>query len=252
MLNDFQTRAIFPVDAVPPPGPLPATAQRLKLPTPDGETLQGVHIPPRNSTAAQASWLMLGFGGNAWNGEDVATYLHEIYPDAHVVTFHYRGYRPSTGRPSAAALIDDAPLAYDLAVEQVQPRQTIAVGFSIGSGIAANLAGRRDLDGVILVTPFDSLRAVAESAFPWFPVGPFFAHEIDAAGALSGSKVPVAILGAERDTIIAPARTDALRERVANLVYDRTFAGAGHNDIYVRSDFQQAMREALSAVTQKH
>lgn len=225
--------------------------ERLELRTADGETLRGVHIPPRVATAAEASVLVLGFGGNAWNGEDVATFLHETYPDVHVIAFHYRGYRPSTGTPSAAALIDDAPLAYDLAVERVKPRQTIGVGFSIGSGIAATLANRRNLDGLILVTPFDSLKAVAESAFPWLPVGRFFVHEIDAADALSTSKVPIAILAAERDTIIPPARTEALRERASNLVYDRTLAGAGHNDIYGRSGFQQVMRAALSAVARE-
>ena len=43
--------------------------------------------------------LILGFGGNAWNGQDVASYLHQVFPEADVMAFHYRGYRPSTGRP---------------------------------------------------------------------------------------------------------------------------------------------------------
>jgi len=32
-------------------------------------------------------------------------------------------------------------------------------------------------------------------------------------------------------------------------VFDRTIRGAGHNDIYARSDFQETMREALAAVS---
>jgi len=32
-------------------------------------------------------------------------------------------------------------------------------------------------------------------------------------------------------------------------VFDRTIARAGHNDIYSRSDFQEAMRAALAAVS---
>jgi uncharacterized protein len=39
-----------------------------------------------------------------------------------------------------------------------------------------------------------------------------------------------------------------LRKRVPNLAFDRTFAGAGHNDIYHRSDFESGLREALEAV----
>jgi pimeloyl-ACP methyl ester carboxylesterase len=132
-----------------------------------------------------------------------------------------------------------------MAVQRLRPARTIAAGFSIGSGVAAKLAAKRQLDGLILVTPFDSLKAVAQSLYPWVPVGPFFRHEIDAASALVHSGVPVAIVAAERDEIVAPERTAALRARIGNLVFDRTIEGAGHNDIYARSDFQIAMHEAL-------
>jgi pimeloyl-ACP methyl ester carboxylesterase len=121
----------------------------------------------------------------------------------------------------------------------------IAVGFSIGTGVAAQLSANRKLDGLILVTPFDSLKAVAQSMYPWLPIGPLFAHEIDAAGPLRRTGVPVAIIAAERDEIVPGDRTAALRKVVSHLIYDRTIAGAGHNDIYRRSDFQDAMHEAF-------
>lgn len=243
-----QDEIIFPIHAVPSAGPMPPGAERLQVQTPGGETLHGIHIP-LEASGKGPKILILGFGGNAWNGEDVASYLHELYPDADVVAFHYRGYRPSTGKPSADALLEDAPLVFDAAVERVRPERTIAAGFSIGSGIAASLASRRPIDGLILVTPFDSLKAVASSLYPWLPIGPFFQHEIDTASALRGSSIPVAIVAAGRDEIIPRARTEALRPHVPNLVLDRTIAGAGHNDIYGRDDFQQAMREALAALS---
>lgn len=242
-----QDDIIFPVGAVPEAGPLPPGSTRLRIAAGGGDTLHGVHIAPAGGESAPRT-LVLGFGGNAWNGEDVASYLHGLYPRAHVVTFHYRGYRPSTGRPSARALLADAPLVLDAAADRVKPERTVLVGFSIGSGVAASLAGRRPVDGLVLVTPFDSLKAVAADMYPWLPVGAFFSHEIDSAGALEGSGVPVAILAAARDEIVPAERTGALRGSVPNLVFDRTIAGAGHNDVYHRSEFQQAMREALEAL----
>jgi hypothetical protein len=243
----FQTHLIFPTNSVPPAGPLPRGAEKLSVSTPDGNRLAGIHIPP--DEPARERTLILGFGGNAWNGQDVAEYLHELFPDADIVAFHYRGYRPSTGEPSAEALIADAPLVYDAAVDRVKPKRTIAVGFSIGSGIAAQLADARQLDGLILVTPFDSLKAVAQSMYPWLPIGPFFEHEIDAAGALAKVRIPVAIIAAEHDEIVSPERTAALLPQIPHLVFDRTIGGAGHNDIYARSNFHEAMREALAAVS---
>ena len=242
---EFQSHLIFPTHAVPPAGPLPPQGERLSVPTPDGNTLQGVFVPAEGGASRT---LVLGFGGNAWNGQDVAEYLHQLYPEHDVAAFHYRGYAPSTGTPSAGALIADAPLVYDAAVKRAAAERVIAVGFSIGSGIAAQLSARRKLAGVILVTPFDSLKAVAQSMYPWLPIGPFFEHEIDAAAALKDSQVPVAIIAAEFDQIVPPDRTSALRKAVPNLVYDRTIAVAGHNDIYSRSEFQEDMRAALETV----
>lgn len=243
-----QDDLIFPTHAVAPPDPLPMGAERISVVTPDGERLHGVHIPPA-SPGRGGRTLVMGFGGNAWNGENVASFLHEIYPAADVVAFHYRGYRPSTGRPSAQALVEDAPLVLDFAIDEVKPKRAVVVGFSIGSGVAASLAHRPQLDGMILVTPFDSLKAVAQQLYPWLPVGSFFNHELNAAEFLNGSGVPLAIVAAQRDEIIPPSRTDALRKQAPNLVYDHVVASAGHNDIYTRSDFHAAMREALEAFT---
>ena len=246
LLFAFQTRMIFPAGSVGGAGPLPAGAERLTVEAGEGATLHGVHLPARRPGSEQI--LILGFGGNAWNAEDAAGFLSDLYPQADVVAFHYRGYRPSTGSPSAAALLADAPRVFDSAVAKVTPRRTVAVGFSVGSGVAASLAGRRPVDGLILVTPFDSLKAVAVGHYRWLPVGLLFRHEMKAAESLASAPVPTAIIAGGRDTLIPPPRTDALRAAVANLVYHRTLASAGHNDIYERPDFRAAMREALAAV----
>ena len=243
---EFQSHLIFPTHAVPSAGPWPRGAEKMSVTTPDGLELAGIRIPADEQ--AKEPTLILGFGGNAWNAQDVAEYLHELFPEEEVVAFHYRGYAPSQGSPSAEALMADAPLVYDAAVERVKPKRIVAVGFSIGSGVAARLAAERPVDGLILVTPFDSLKAVAQSMYPWLPIGPFFEHEIDAASALEKIQAPVAIVAGERDEIVPSERTDALRKRAPNVVFDRTIARAGHNDIYARSDFQEAMREGLKRV----
>jgi pimeloyl-ACP methyl ester carboxylesterase len=243
----FQSQLIFPTHAVAKAGPLPPGAERLSLKLKSGETLSGVHIPPDN-LRERGNTLILMFAGNAWNAQDAAVYLHELFAKADVIAYHYRGYAPSTGSASAEALLADAPLVFDAAVDRVRPRQKVAVGLSIGSGVAAHLATKRELDGIILVTPFESLKAVAQDMFPWLPIGSFFEHEIDAAAALQAADVPTAIIAAEHDELVQPARTAALRRRAKTLVFDRTIGRAGHNDIYSRSDFHAAMREALAAI----
>lgn len=247
LMFNLQSQFIFPTHAVGPAGPLPRGAQRLRLETGDGDTLHGVHIPPARKGGDGT--LILSFAGNAWNSQEAASYIHQIYPQLDVVGFHYRGYRPSTGEPSADALMDDSLLVHDYAIERIKPKRVVAVGFSIGTGVAAHLSSKRGLDGLILVTPFDSLKAVAAGHYPFLPVAQLFRHEMDSTAALATTDVPTAIIAAAQDTLIVPARTDALRKAVRNLAYDETIPGAGHNDIYHRSAFQDAMQAALVAVT---
>lgn len=240
-----QTALLFPTKAVAGARPLPPNAERLTVDAPDGVRLHGLRI---RGTRGSERPLILGFGGNAWNGEEVAHTLAELFPEHDVFAFHYRGYRPSGGRPVASALLADAPLIHDEIARRYRPAAVVAIGFSVGSGVAARLARERRLAGAILVTPFDSLAAVSAGHYPWLPVRLLFRHEMPAAEDLAAARTPVAIVAAAGDDLIAPARTDALRRRVANPVFDRTIAGAGHNDVYRHPVFRPAMRDALAAI----
>jgi uncharacterized protein len=225
---------------------LPASAQRLEVRTADGEVLAGVRIPARGERAERVPTL-LGFGGNAWNAESMALYLHGLFPDRSVVTFHYRGYAPSTGRPSAEALLSDSLFIFDH-LRQVHARErVIAVGFSIGSGVAAYLARHRSGVGLILVTPFDSLEALARDLYWWAPVGLLLRHRMPTIDLVRKSPAPTALVIAERDTIVPTRRSTPLRAAIPNLVFERTI-DAGHNDLYDRPAFAAAMREALATI----
>ncbi len=241
-----QTSIFFPSRLVPPAGPLPPGAERVELTAPDGVRLEGVLIPPARRRPSNVA--ILGFAGNASNAAAIAEFLASLYPEHPVIAFHYRGYWPSGGQPSAAALLDDAPLLFDLVRERLRPERMVVVGISIGSGVAAGLAARRPVDGAILVTPFDSLEAVARDRFPWLPVGWLIRHKLPSADFLSRSDVPVAIVAASHDGVVPPARTAALSASVRNLVHHVTLPGTHHNDIAYHPRFRAEMRLALEAM----
>ncbi|TCD15873.1 alpha/beta hydrolase [Oricola cellulosilytica] len=243
-----QTQMLFPTRLATAGQPLlPASAGRLEVETPDGEHLQGVHVAPAQ-VLPEERLVVLGFGGNAWNAENLAAYLHGLYPDVEVVAFHYRGYRPSTGRPSAAALLADASVVYDHVVATLETERVVAVGFSIGAGVAIHLASRRPLAGLIVVSPFDSLEALAREHYPWAPVGWLLRHHMSTVEDVRGLTTPIALIAAGRDTVVPPRRTEAVRQAAPALVFDRTIAFADHNDLYGRPDFRMAMLEALARI----
>ncbi len=246
VMYTIQTRMLFPTRLATTSGPLlPESAARLEVETPDGERVRGVHISPAWDRAGERL-VVLGFGGNAWNADTVAVYLHELFPDVDVFAFHYRGYRPSTGRPSAATLLADAPVVYDHVLETVGMARIVAVGLSIGTGVAAHLATCRPLAGLILVSPFDTLEALAREHFPWAPVGWLLRHHMSTVEFVRGLATPTALIAAGRDTIVPPRRTQAVRRAIPALVLDRTIAHADHNDLYHHPDFRAAMVEALA------
>ncbi|RDI61128.1 alpha/beta hydrolase [Microvirga subterranea] len=242
-----QTKLLFPVDmAAASRAGLPQAAERIEIRTPEGPRLIGTRLAsslPDNAVRP----LLLGFGGNAWNADVMALYLRSLFPEAEVVAFHYRGYSPSEGHPSAAALLADAVTIFDH-LQREDPRPVIVVGFSIGSGVAAHLSRHRPLAGQILVTPFDSLKSLAADHFPWAPVRLFLRHHIETAEYLRGSGTPTALIVAGRDTVVPERRSTALREAVPKLVFDRTIADAGHNDLYDRPAFAQAMHDAYGRI----
>jgi pimeloyl-ACP methyl ester carboxylesterase len=238
----FQTKMLFPAQMAAANQPsLPPSAKRLELTTPDGDRLIGVQL----GTASAPRPLLLGFGGNAWNADAMALYLHGLFPDHEVIAFHYRGYPPSSGAPSARALLADSVTIFDH-LQQERPGPVVAVGFSIGSGVAAYLAHHRTVAGLILVTPFDSLKALAREHFRWAPTDLLLRHHMPTIDLVKDRRTPTALIAAGRDTIVPARRSEPLRAAIPNLVLDRTVADAGHNDLYGHPAFVAAMREAAA------
>jgi hypothetical protein len=251
-----QSRLLFPTWLAANSGQLPPGAERLTFNAPDGTRLEGVHLPPlQGPSEGQAEGqgsgtLILSFAGNATNAQDLAVRLRTAFPEHAIAAFHYRGYGPSGGTAGAEAMAEDAPLLHDHLVARYRPQRVVAVGVSLGSGVAAALAARRPIAGAILVTPFDSLKNVARQIYWWVPVSLLMRHDLDSAALLHDSKVPIAIVAAERDSLVRPERTDALRRAARNLRHDAVLPGATHNDIFLHPGFDAALREALGKLEQ--
>jgi len=72
-----------------------------------------------------------------------------------------------------------------------------------------------------------------------------FSHDLEPAEDLRRNRIPVALIAGGRDSLVVPARTEALRLALPNLVFDRIIAGADHNGVYSDPSFAPWMREAL-------
>jgi hypothetical protein len=113
--------------------------------------------------------------------------------------------------------------------------------------VAAHLARHRPVAGLVLVTPFDSLEALAGDLYWWAPVGLLLRHRMPTVDFVRGSPVPTALIVAERDTIVPARRSAPLRSAIGNLVFEAA-VDAGHNDLYGRPALAATIREALARI----
>jgi len=241
-----QTFLVFPGTQLPSrPLESPARPARLALKPDGGVVLQGMLFLPEADVSAG---LVIGFGGNAQDAEDLGQDLAARFLDMHVAVFHYRGFGPSTGKPSEQALLADALAIFDMLNEKLKPKAIFAYGVSLGSGVAAYLADQRALAGAFLITPYDSIEAVAKARYPWLPVGWLLKHRFPSLDFLKDNPTPIAIIAAELDEVVKPDRTDVLRAHLSNLVFDRTIGGAKHASLYGMPEYDEALNEALDAL----
>ncbi|MBB5876237.1 alpha/beta fold hydrolase [Xanthomonas sp. 3498] len=189
--------------------------------------------------------VLLYFGGNAEDLRSARAQLQAALPGHSLYLLAYRGYGASDGTPSETALVGDALALYDH-VRAAQPQAQIAVlGRSLGSGVASQLAARRAVSRLALVTPFDSLVSAAQAHYPWVPVRWLLRDRYDSATALRGYRGPLLVLRAGHDQVVPPASTDALLKALPQRPTVVAFAQADHNDISDDPGYVQALQAFL-------
>jgi pimeloyl-ACP methyl ester carboxylesterase len=191
--------------------------------------------------------LVLYFGGNAeevsWMLEEVGAPLRSPTPGAGWLLVDYRGYGASEGAPSEKALIADALGWYDSVA--ATNKTSYVFGRSLGSGVAVQLAAARPVAGLVLVTPFDSLTAVAKRHYWFLPVDWLLKHRFDSIGLAPRLATPLLCLAAARDEIVPVAHARRLYDAWAGPKRWVDLAGAGHNSTDGAPDFWRSVKAFL-------
>jgi fermentation-respiration switch protein FrsA (DUF1100 family) len=120
-----------------------------------------------------------------------------------VFAFDYRGYGLSEGRPSEEGTYRDAQAAYQwLRQEGFPGTNIIAFGESLGGGVAAELAARETVGGLVLQSTFTSVTDMGAELFPWLPVRWLGTIHYDTRSKLPHLKVPVLVMHSPADGLV--------------------------------------------------
>ncbi|MBA3772187.1 MAG: alpha/beta fold hydrolase [Ramlibacter sp.] len=191
--------------------------------------------------------------GNSGNLKDCLVDLdafREVNFD--VVMFDYRGYGKSTGCiASEQQLRADVRAVWDQFYEQYQGKRVVISGQSLGTALAAGLAAElcaagRSPDLTLLVSPYSSMRALADELYPWVPrqVLRYPLHTAEHAARLSG---PLILIHGDKDELIGIHHSHALRT-AAPAAQFLCVEGAGHSDLHKFPSFRKALAGALGCL----
>jgi fermentation-respiration switch protein FrsA (DUF1100 family) len=179
------------------------------------------------------------FHGNAGNIGHRADNLAELRArtDAGIFIFDYRGYGRSQGSPSEEGtyLDGEAALAHVKSRRGAQPQQKVVLfGRSLGCAVAAEIAARHSVEGLVLESPFTSIQRMARKMYPFLPgVGRLSRTRYDTLSKMGSVHVPVMVLHGDRDEIAPFEMGREVFEAANPPKRFHTIEGAGHNDTYV-------------------
>lgn len=167
----------------------------------------GVPVHALACTGADAAAPVIvyfhGNGNVAGDALGLARYVTQHGPSMLLV--EYRGYGASVeaGTPSEDGLYADAEaaLAY-LRREGIADQRVVLWGYSLGSGVAAEMAVRGHGARLVLQAPFTSIVAVGEARFPWAPVSWVLSDRFDTASKAARIALPTLIVHGEDDEIV--------------------------------------------------
>ncbi len=210
--------------------PTPSVAHGLKVEwlQQGREKLEVITLNPGNAKA------VIYFGGNAEVVSNNAELFNLQLPGQTVYLLNYRGYGASTGSPSEKALFADAIALFDRVATRHD--QVSVMGRSLGTGVGIYLASQRKVERLLLITPYDSISAVAQSHYPFFPVRYLLQDKFDSIKRAPSLELEVMVVLAETDQVIPRIRSEALIE-VLTKVDVWQVPGSGHNTVSDHNEY---------------
>ena len=169
-----------------------------------------------------------------------------------VVMFDYRGYGKSTGCiESEEQLRADVRYVWEYFANQYEGKRVVIAGQSLGTALAAGLgaeltAADRAPALTLLVSPYSSMRALADEVYPWVPrqVLRYPLHTAEHAARLSG---PLMLVHGDKDELIGIHHSESLCITVPQAQLLRV-EGAGHGDVHKFPSFRKALAGALGCL----
>jgi hypothetical protein len=202
--------------------------EAIELATPDGARLSGWLV--RNAAPARSP-LLIYFDGSGSETSQMLPYARKLAGWT-VALVKYRGFGPSTGTPSQAHAFADATLLFDTLAQRpdIDSRRVVAMGYSLGSGVAVYLSAQRPVTATVLVAPYHRLTLVGLKQPPIYaPLSGIMHRYFDSIGRAPGIAAPLLCLVGTADPVVPPALSLELVSQWGGKAAVKTYDGEDHS-----------------------
>jgi pimeloyl-ACP methyl ester carboxylesterase len=215
--------------------------EEIYVKTGEGKLLHGLLF-----TTVNTKGLIFYLHGNAgalnsW-GEVAKRYTDLNYD---VFILDYPGYGKSEGAiKSKAQLFDDIQRAYEELKKRYREELIVVLGYSIGTGPAAKLAGDNNPRLLILQAPYYSLTDMMRHTYPIIPTF-ILKYKFRTNEYLKKCHMPVVIFHGKQDEIIYYGSSLKLKGQLKSTDILVTLNGQGHNGITDNPEYISALAKIL-------
>jgi len=262
MIYLFQTRLIFPGSATQgAPGskvkPRPGT-ELVTLDTESGDkvvALFGPAVDEHGNVLDDASSrpTLLYFYGNGSNLIDVDIDIFDRFRKlgVNVLAPDYPGYGMSGGSPGERPCYETAEACYQhlLQRKDIDPKQVVVVGNSLGGAVAIDLASKRKVAGLAAFSTFTRMSEMARRRYPFVPASLLLRHRFESIDKIAQVTCPILLGHGTDDSFIPSDMTLTLAAGAKAPVTTFLVKGADHNDFFDVGNRQ--VFEALANFLQK-
>lgn len=238
LLFAFQRSLLYPANQYrPQPAQLGLPQMHeVVLRTRDGLDLVGWYAPPRGDRVTVVSF----HGNGDFIGANAEFARQLIDRGNGVLLTSYRGYSGNPGQPNEQGLYEDGRAALDF-VERAGARAVLQ-GFSLGSGVAVQIATERKVAGLILEAPFTSAVDVGAAAYPFVPVRLLMCDRFETIAKIASVTVPILVTHGTRDEVVPAEQFERLYAAIRSPKTRAVFDGATHVDLARHGSGRAALR----------
>ncbi len=179
---------------------LSISVEKVKIATQDNiELLSWYHN--KNINNYKTILFLHGNAGSLKNRIHKINHFKDV--DVNFLLLAWRGFSGNDGKPTEEGLYEDARSAINwLKSKGIKENNIIIYGESLGTGVAIEIAQKKNFSGIILESPFTSMIDAAKDKYPYLPVRLMLKDKYESNKKIKNINIPILIMHGKIDNIV--------------------------------------------------